>query len=656
MKKIALAVGFVLGMTGFISAQTFTNNRILNQAAIGFRLKQENNYIQALELARKKGWSLTLPLKNGSHAYLMGTDQFGHPTYFSTQNNSDAAATTRANQLWPGGSSGLNLSGSSASVTSKMAVWDEGFVLPTHVELIGRVTQKDKPSNSGFHATHVAGTMIASGVNPSAKGMAFGLKNLIAYDFQPFGGGDLSEMASEASNLLLSNHSYGANGGWLFDSQGRWQFLGNPGENEDFKFGWYGDYTQALDSIAYNAPFYLMVRSAGNHREVNGPAVGQPYYRYNSNDSLILAGNRPAGISSNDGYDIIAYSAAAKNILTVGAVSAIPNGYNNKTDVVMSSFSSWGPTDDGRIKPDIVADGVQVLSSIDASNTSYAAFDGTSMATPNATGSLLLLQEYYAKLKSGAFIRSATLKGLAIHTADEAGNAPGPDYQFGWGLLNVLKAANVITEAVPSNNANTSGHLLFENSLAQGGTFTKTVVASGKGPLQATICWTDVKGAVITTNLLNNRTKNLVNDLDIRITRGSRTYKPWTLDVNNPANPAVAGDNSTDNVEKIDVDSTLPGATYTITVSHKGTLARGSQAYSLLVSGVGGSAYCASASGGGGARIDSVNFSNVHVGNSAGSKTYTDNTQYIGDIEPGQTLPVAVKISTADASTNQRMV
>ena len=63
-------------------------------------------------------------------------------------------------------------------------------------------------------------------------------------------------------------------------------------------------------------------------------------------------------------------------------------------DVVMSSFSCWGPTDDGRIKPDVVADGVGVLSSVSSSNTSYSSLSGTSMASPNASGSLLLLQDY----------------------------------------------------------------------------------------------------------------------------------------------------------------------------------------------------------------------------------------------------------------------
>ncbi|MBV9988820.1 MAG: S8 family peptidase [Chitinophagaceae bacterium] len=659
MKKNALTLLCICVFAVVSRAQVATNERFFKQAAVEFKLNADANYARAMVLAKRHNWPLSFTARNGNLAVLVGVDVFDQPKYYITNNNTIAAATTRANQLWPGGRSGLNLSGSSATLKNRIGVWDGGSVLATHQELTGRVTQKDNPSSTVDHATHVSGTMIASGVNPAAKGMAFGAQGLVAYDFNQ----DQVEMASEATNLVLSNHSYSIIAGWNYNStQSRWEFNGDPNENEDYKFGYYSTDAQILDSIAYNAPFYLIVKSAGNNRDENGPAVGSPYYRKNTSGQFVNAGNRPAGISSNDSYDIISWDCGAKNILTVGAVEGIVTDYSRKEDVVMTSFSSWGPTDDGRIKPDIVADGANVLSSIATSNSSYSSFSGTSMSSPNATGSLFLVQEYYNKLKGGTnFLRSATLKGLAIHTADEAGDAVGPDYKFGWGLLNVEKAAAVITAAVPSNNASTSAHLLYENVLNQGGSFTTNVVATGNGQLQATICWTDVKGAVDVVNKLNNRAKNLVNDLDIRITRtvngNTRTYKPWTLDVNNPSAPAVPGDNITDNVERIDVDSTVPGATYTITVTHKGTLARGSQAYSLLVSGVGGTPYCASAPATNtGSRIDSVVFRNVAIANPAGNTTYTDYTNYVADIEPAQTIPIRVKVGSSDGTNAPKMV
>lgn len=660
MKKLALIIVGFCGLSGLVSAQTVTNTRQLNELTASLKLAASANYAKAITLAKKKGWPLSFATKNGGKAVLISVDMFGLPKYYVTFNNTIAAATTGANKLWPGGTSGLNLSGNSPNMKNKLAVWDGGAVLGTHVELTGRVTQRDNPSATSDHSTHVAGTMIATGVNPAAKGMAFGLQGLLAYDYI----NDLTEQSSEAAGLLVSNHSYGFNAGWKQNSSqnNRWEFYGRPGENEDYKFGFYSTEAAALDDMAYLAPNYLIVKSAGNPRDENGPAVGGAYFRFNAQNQMVSAGTRPDGISSNNGYDIMVEDAGAKNILTVGAIYGIPAGYSRKEDAVLSSFSAWGPTDDGRIKPDIVADGVNVLSSINTSNSSYAAYSGTSMSSPNAAGSLFLLQEYYSKLKNSAsaFLRSATLKGLAIHTADEAGIDPGPDYQFGWGVLNVKKAADVMTAAVPSNNGPTSAHMLVESQLAQGVPYTTTVIASGKGKLQATISWTDVKGSVETTNLLNNRTKKLVNDLDIRITKGSgaslRTYLPWTLDVNNPSAASVPGDNVLDNVERIDIDSTVPGQTYVITVTHKGTLVKGPQLFSLLVSGVGGSTYCTSTSGGGGARIDSVNFKTIHVLNSPGSKTYTDNTNYVADIEAGQTVPISVRVSTADATNNPRIV
>ena len=637
-------------------AQTTTEPAILERTAKGLQIADKENYIKALSLAKQKGWALTFTDKEGNVGKLVGVDGFNLPKYYIAHNNTIAANTTRANQLWPGGSSGLNLSGSSASVKNKLAVWDGGKILATHVELVNRVTQKDNSSVLSDHGTHVTGTMIAGGVNPSAKGMAYGLQGIIAYDFT----GDKPEIAAEASNLLISNHSYGTITGWNYNSsQSRWEFYGRSTDNEDYKFGYYSNDTQLLDSIAYNAPYYLYVKSAGNSRNQNGPAVGQPFFRYNASNSMAAAGNRPDGISNNDGYEIISWDGNAKNILTVGAVNGISSIYSRPEDVIMSSFSCWGPTDDGRIKPDIVADGVGVLSSVSSSNTSYSSLSGTSMASPNASGSLILLQELYARLKNGDFLRAATIKGLAIHTASEAGSAPGPDYKFGFGLLNVEKAAAVISASVANNNSASSEHLMYENVFnATTTSFSTSVIASGKGQLKATISWTDPKGNVELVNVLNDRTPKLVNDLDVRITTngGAKVYKPWVMIPSSPSSDPSPGDNVLDNVEVVDVDSTIPGQSYTVTVTYKNTLQRGTQAYSLLVSGVGGTAYCASApSSNAGSKIDSVSFRTIRYSNPTGGTTYTDNTKMVAQVEPLQTVPFYVRASSSDATNANKM-
>ena len=637
-------------------AQTTTEPAILDRTAKALKIADNENYIKALSLAKQKGWALTFTDNEGNVGKLVGVDAFNLPKYFIAHNNAIAANTTRANQLWPGGSSGLNLSGSSNAVKNKLGVWDGGKILTTHVELVNRVTQKDNSAVLSDHGTHVTGTMIASGVNPSAKGMAYGIQGIIAYDFS----GDKPEIATEAPNLLISNHSYGIISGWNYNSsQSRWEFHGRSTDNEDYKFGYYSNDAQLIDSIAYNAPYYLYVKSAGNSRNQNGPAVGQPFFRYNASNSMATAGNRPDGISSNDGYGIVSWEGNAKNILTVGAVNGISSIYSRPEDVGMSSFSAWGPTDDGRIKPDVVANGVGLLSSVSSSNTSYASLSGTSMSSPNASGSLLLLQELYARLKNGEFLRAATIKGLAIHTASEAGSAPGPDYKFGFGLLNVEKAASVISASVANNNNASSEHLMFENVFnATTTTFSTNVIASGKGQLRATISWTDPKGNVETVNVLNDPTPKLVNDLDVRITtnNGAKIFRPWVMIPSSPSSDPSPGDNVLDNAEVVDVDSTIPGQSYTVTVSYKNTLQRGTQAYSLLVSGVGGTAYCASAASSNvGGKIDSVSFRTIRYSNPTGGTTYTDNTKIVAQVEPLQSVPFYVRASSSDATNNNKI-
>jgi hypothetical protein len=198
---------------------------------------------------------------------------------------------------------------------------------------------------------------------------------------------------------------------------------------------------------------------------------------------------------------------------------------------------------------------------------------GTSMATPNVTGSLALLQQHYNNLH-GIYMRSATLKGLVIHTADEAGPAPGPDYIFGWGLLDIAKAASVLS--------NTTTAMVKEMTLGNGQTYTQNFKSNGTDPLRATICWTDPPGTPPPPSL-NPPTIMLVNDLDLRI--DGSAYKPWILDPANPSAAATNGDNIRDNAEQILIP-TLAAGCHTLTVTHKGTLSGGSQAFSLILTGI----------------------------------------------------------------------
>lgn len=624
---------------------TEANRQQLNGIAVDAGNKFSASRQQALALAPARGWALVRRMPNGGMVSLQGVDALGFPIYLTTHNNTTAAATTGTNQVQPGGSLGLNLSASSVFLNNKWAMWDGGRVFRDHQEFSGKTITFGDNSSVDDHPTHVAGTMMAKGVYAPSRGMAFNANTLSSYDFD----NDVAEMSTAAPNLLLSNHSYGEVGGWNYNTtQLRWEWSGLPGDNVDYKFGFYGARTRDFDRIAYNAPYYLIVESAGNNRNSNGPAVGQTYYGYASatNQSFVNKGPRPAGISSNNGYDIITVTGNAKNILTIGAVNPLPFGAASGSDISIAAFSGWGPTDDGRIKPDLVADGVNMLSTSSSGVASYSAESGTSFSAPAVTGSLFLLQEYFAQKNTGNFMRAATLKGLACHTASDAGN-PGPDYIYGWGLLNMPRAAQAITD----NGVKSS---IKEQTLTQGQQQTYTVTASGNGVLMATISWTDIQGTPTTEGTVNSRTPKLVNDLDIRVSDGTTVFSPWILDPLQPAAAAIQGDNIRDNIEQVYIPGARPGKTYTITVSHKGTLQTGLQAYSIIITGIGGTAYCASApSSSADSRIDQLTLSNVSYTAAPGCTSYTDNTGLTVQLERGKTYPLNLTLGTCGNNFNK---
>jgi len=636
-----------------LHAQDGTKKEVLIQTSKELALDARNKFAKAVLTAKEKGWPIQYVSQNQNNAKLIGIDEKGWPKYYISFADPVQATTINVNKVWPGAASNLNLSGSDDLMTNKLGVWDEGSPLLTHKELTGRITQKDNATEVVTHSTHVAGIVMSKGLNPLSKGMAYNVKGILDYDWNR----DLSEMASAAANgLLISNHSYGTVAGWdqNADSANRWEFNGRWNENEDYRFGVYDADAQIQDSIAYNAPNYLIIAAAGNNRTSVGPAVGQTYWRKNESGKMINAGNRPAEISSNDSYGSIVTDKNAKNVLTVGAVNGIPSGYNKKEGVVMSTFSSWGPTDDGRIKPDIVAQGVSVYAPVASNDSSYAYLSGTSMAAPGAAGGLLLLQELSHRFTlNGAprILKSATVKGLAIHTANEAGLYPGPDYKFGWGLLNISEAAQVLNSAFTNNNSNTSPHLIYEDTLLNGGSKSYTITGSGIGPVKATIVWTDVKGS--SSDLLNDVAPELINDLDLVITQGNKTFNTWNLSPTSPDNQAFKGINSIDNVEKVEVDTSLVGTNYTVTLKHKGTLERGQQNYSLIISGAGGKAYCSStATSTAGTKIDSIQLNNIKFSKTT-TDNYVDNSALFVNGEANGTVSLFMKLSSADSDNNR---
>lgn len=485
---------------------------------------------RTLETIRKerasnlKQFDSVIVYKNGQRAFLSGLDVDGNPVY-DTDDNFSAAITSGIDKIWKG--STFDLSGCGIEIGH----WEAGGVaLAGHRELIGRVTHAESVEATS-HATHTAGTMIGTGVSNGARGMA-----PCATIVSRKSNNDIAEMAVfAAEGGILSSHSYSR---------------GNPDGNIT-EYGQYNEDARELDELLFNAPYLTMTKSASNTRD--------------------------DGVNEDDqGYDILFTLATAKNLIVVGGVDDVPN-YTTPEAVRFYASSSWGPTDDWRVKPDLSANAVEVFSASHEDENAYDTKSGTSMSTPVVSGAVALLQEYY-HTQNGVYMKAATVKALLLNTTKELGENDGPDFQNGWGLLDAEKAAMVIQD-------NTDGLGIRELSLAEGGTHTSTIQADGSSSYSLTIAWSDPAGALTVGN--DSQVPVLINDLDVRISGNGNTYEPWVLTPNstsdNFTHAASKGDNFRDNVERIDIDL-LPAGTYTVTVTHKGTLVNGMQDFSMVMS------------------------------------------------------------------------
>lgn len=536
----------------------------------------------------------TLP--GGVQFRLIRLDTFSNgsirPIYYETQSR-EAAIMIRANRVWLNGGLGLGLTGTGI----KIGLWDFGRP-KDHTEYGGRVfpLPNHNALNSNYHATHITGTMIATGIDANARGMANGAEVGFA-DFDTYDINELAEFAIDSSGIV-SNHSYGLGAGWNFGLVNNfygWHWYGDISlsSSEDYYFGLYTQEAREWDSLTHLAPYYLICKSADNNRDNSRPP-GSLHYHLNNGVWEQMQDTHPkdGGI---DGYDCIVGHATAKNILVVGAVKDIPGGnYQFPSDVVMTPYSGFGPTDDGRIKPDLVSNGQCLYATWDSSaynspcgpvceDELYCELYGTSMATPTITGSVALLQEHYSNTHQSALMRSATVKALLIHCAHEAGSYPGPDFRFGWGLANIASAAKAISVDA------TEPQVIQELTLNNGGTISLPFNYNGIGDpfVKVTMVWTDPPG-IPTGPMLDPTTPMLVNDLDIRIIDPNGVPRqPWVLN-NTPGSegmPATQGDNTKDNVEQVIILAPGEGM-YTLQITHKGILQGGAQDFSIVVSGL----------------------------------------------------------------------
>ncbi|MFO0839867.1 MAG: S8 family serine peptidase [Phycisphaerae bacterium] len=450
------------------------------------------------------------------------------------EQNDSNRARVGANTLT---ASPYNLNGAGVAVL----VYDGGQVRATHQDLAGRVTigPTDTSAQSN-HSTHVAGTIAGTGASTAGlrRGMA-PAATIISYGFQQAVSnngflytdpGDMEADYGAAINSFgadISNNSIGNNTA--------------PNGYDCAREGDYGVTDTVIDSIVRGSlssgtPFRI-VWSNGNERQ----------------------GTARCGAT----FHTTGPPACAKNHITVGAL--------NSNDDSMTTFSSWGPADDGRMKPDVSGPGCEVgsdngvTSCGNASDTATATLCGTSMSGPTVVGvAALLLQDFRASHPGAPDFRNSTLKVLLAHSAQDLGN-PGPDNQFGYGSVRGVAAVDLMR----------TGNFL-ENSVSQGQLYQFLVMV---GPtdtqLKVTLAWDDPAGTPLVSPAL-------VNNLDLRVFDPSNTQLfPWTLDSINPGNPAVRTQaDNVDNIEQVFLANPPPGV-YRVEIAGT-SVPVGPQAFSVV--------------------------------------------------------------------------
>lgn len=445
--------------------------------------------------------------------------------------NAENRALTQANQVQ---AAPYNLNGQGVRVL----VYDSGTVLSSHQDFItlqgqNRVSVRDSAGVS-FHPTHVAGTIAGDGgqsVAGANRGMAPNAR-IESYSFEFSGGGtflytnpgDIEEDYLDAfvvNGAHISNNSIGTN-------------VAQNGFPCSFE-GDYGTTPAVIDALVRGETLGFPIRvvwSAGNER---GPG--------------------DCGTS----YGTVPPPATNKNAVVVGAV-------DSDTDL-STDFSSWGPTDDGRLKPDITAPGCQIGGDGGVTSTwsdgGYGTICGTSMSGPTVTGcAALMLQDFRVQFPGRPDFRNSTLKALLAQTAVDVGN-PGPDYRHGYGSVRVKDAIDFMR----------TGNFI-ESAVDQGGVYTVFVDVAPGEDFKATLAWDDYQGNPAVTN-------TLVNDLDLAVFDPNDVRRhPFTLNPANPGANAVANqEDHVNNMEQVLVTGAQAG-TWRIEVRGT-TVPEGPQTFSL---------------------------------------------------------------------------
>ena len=475
----------------------------------------------------------------------------------------DNSNSARVSNVTPLYDAPYGLSGEGVTVS----LFEIGAAQSSHPEFQDRFTVHFNSGDPG-HSTHVAGTIVAAGINSAAKGMAPKAR-LHEFCVPSDGNNECESNLFEDKDELLQplgvvadNNSWGYVIGWVTED-------GTPVwlDNEE----WFGGYDvelgiPALDEISIDRDV-LFVHSAGNegdgtnfgsggfseHRHVDeeGETITDKLFCYSQNGSgtdcptSCSGGCEPTKHDPRLPFDTIGATASAKNVIAVGAVFA------SGTLIDITKFSSRGPAKDGRVKPDVVARGAGVTSTVPTN--SYGPNQGTSMSAPVVTGiSALLVEQWRKTFGAGSNPKPEQLKALLIAGARDVGNA-GPDYTYGFGMVDAKNSVDTII----ADGATGSRIRTINFTQAAGQTFETTVTLTQAQTLRLLLNWPDPP----VINLGGDPAfRTLVNDLDVRVIGpDGATHLPYVLNKAAANDLATRGVNTVDNVEMLEIPNAGPG-------------------------------------------------------------------------------------------------
>ncbi|MBK5212682.1 MAG: S8 family serine peptidase [Flavobacteriaceae bacterium] len=402
----------------------------------------------------------------------------------STPDDIRGRSLHRSSNLDTQTSAGRNYTGLNIGVLCR----DDGIVGP-HIDFKGRIDNSQASGSGQTHGDGVSGIMAGAGnLNPSNRGMAAGaMLHVVNYTSNFLDSPTVSLINSGDVVITNSSYSNGCNDG-------------------------YTTITQTVDTQVYTLPNLQHTFSAGNS---------------NGNDCGYGAGTQWGNITGGHKQ--------GKNVI------ATANVY---FDGSLVNSSSRGPAHDGRIKPDIAANGQNQIST--SENNTYQTFGGTSGASPGIAGVSAQLYQAYSEANGNVLPPSALIKATLLNTANDAGNV-GPDFKFGWGIVNGLRAVKLIED-----------NRFLSSTISQAGSNDHSInVPSGTKQVRFMVYWSDSPASP-------GANPALVNDLDLVVTDpGSTMHLPYILDSTpNPVNlnlPATNGPDHLNNMEQVLINNPASG-------------------------------------------------------------------------------------------------